>query len=328
MSWLLLACGGGSGAGGVIALILLVYVAFSVLVPLALGVTVVAGVILIVRAWRGAPRKTAPAPAASPAPPPPPPRPVVSWARGERPNGSALDAETRTALERVWLADARREHGAVALLGRTSWLLTAAGAPAELVERMQRGGLTKLGHAQTCFALAAGYGRRALGVETRRDLLETRFDEKTDPLVALSREVIESGCVFAGFRSAVASLRAAECADPVAREALATIARGDAERAALSWEILKWMLDSEPEVARSAAARVLRRLPSIDRPAWVAPDAEPWIRGQSPEALRKLGVATPALVRERFDQHLSETRRRLVALLGREGAMAEVNSYE
>jgi hypothetical protein len=232
-------------------------------------------------------------------------------------------------LEQLWLADARREHGMVALIGRTTWLLTATGAPAPLVARMQRAGLAKLGHAQTSFAIAAGYGRRTLGVEPRAELLTTRFDEKANPLVTQTRELIESGCLFSDFRASVARERAVVCTDPVVRQALIELARDDAERAELSWEVLRWMLHADRSAVHAAGWRMIRWLPNVFRPAWGAPGAESWVSAQSFDTLAALGIMGPKPMKQLFERQLEATQRRLRSMFGPEaGNGAEISAYD
>src|SRR5690606_4020321 len=95
----------------------------------------------------------------------------ADWTRGPRPSAEGLDAATRAALEALWLHDARAEHASVPAFARLSWLLAAAGAPAELLARAHRAALEEIEHAERCFALAAGYGGRAHTVEPMPELV-------------------------------------------------------------------------------------------------------------------------------------------------------------
>jgi hypothetical protein len=267
--------------------------------------------------------------------PPPPPPPVVeeprglrplpgvpgpTWARGERPNGAELDAESRIALETLWLADARREHGTGALISRAAWLLTAAGAPAELVSQLQRASAAKVNHAQTCFAIAAGYGRRTLGIEPRADLLRVP-GRKGDLLSALATELLEGGCLVAQFRSDVAGARAAVCTEPIAREILTAIARDDATRAAISWSALRWLLETDSKSARRALNRCAATLPFVERPRWVPPEVEPWLKKQARPAIEARGVLNPIATRGLWEKNFHHTRRELGELLARDAKL-------
>jgi hypothetical protein len=88
------------------------------------------------------------------------------WTFGEQPNAPELDARTRDALAALWWQDAQHEHASVPAFARISWLLAAAGAPADLMAWAHRAAIEEIAHARACFALAAGYARRSRTVET------------------------------------------------------------------------------------------------------------------------------------------------------------------
>ena len=57
----------------------------------------------------------------------------ASWTRGAKPSTQGLDAATCAALEALWLHDAQKEHASVPAFARIAWLLSAVGAPPELM---------------------------------------------------------------------------------------------------------------------------------------------------------------------------------------------------
>lgn len=229
--------------------------------------------------------------------------PGSSWARGERPNGAALDLVTREALETLWLEEAEREQAAVAAAGCTAWLLAAAGAPLELLRETHAAGEASASRAQTCFAIASGYGRRARSARPRRELIRgPRMPG--DALAALGVDAARTR-LWAEYRAEVAAASAVQCAEPVAREALLRLVRDAEAQAALARRIEAWVLERQPSARRPMrqACRALRRL----HPARIPPAARGAMKWANGVALRRAGrlpeAHAAALWRARVKSH-------------------------
>lgn len=188
------------------------------------------------------------------------------WAAGPRPDASGLDEASRAALEAMWLRDAQIEHASVPAFARLSWLLAAAGAPAELLAWSHRAAIEEIGHARACFAIAAGYGGRSFGVEPMPELT---LDAGGDPRVTLAVESVTDGCLLEDFNADVAEASAAGCEDPVVRAVLEQIAREERSHAELAWAIVAWLVERHGRTVEEAIARAGESLASRARPVGV-----------------------------------------------------------
>ncbi|MCB9886313.1 MAG: ferritin-like domain-containing protein [Planctomycetes bacterium] len=237
------------------------------------------------------------------------------WTAGPRPDAEALDPATRRALEALWLHDAQKEHASVPAFARISWLLAAAGAPAELLAWCHRAALEEIEHAQVCFALAAGYGGRCHTVEPMPELLIGELGADGDVLCLLATESLADGCLLEDFNADIAAECAATCTEPATRRALEQIAREERSHAEFSWAVLRWTLDHAADRVGPALERALRRLDAYPRPTAVSRRARPLVQEADADRLRQHGRLPDARWRAAWAQRLAATRERAALLL-------------
>lgn len=184
------------------------------------------------------------------------------WARGPRPSIGDLDAPTREALGRMWLHDAKKEHGSVPAFSALCWQLTALGAPADLLEGCQRSALQEIDHTHKCFALAETY----LGVEiTVGPIAEMRhglpkLGGRIAAATMIALDTLRDGCLIEDLNADFAERAHAQATDPAASSLAKCIAREEREHADLGWEILAWCASLDARVAHRIQ-RAADRLP-------------------------------------------------------------------
>jgi hypothetical protein len=185
------------------------------------------------------------------------------WAEGPRPRVDDLDDTTRTALGRMWLHDAIKEHGSVPAFAQLSWELAALGAPPSLLARCQTSALQEIDHAQRCFAAVETYldaPVRVGPIDAATSGLSRRGNAlRCAKKVAL--ETLEDGCLIEDLNADFAERAHALATDPAMSSLTAIIAREEREHAALAWDILAFCIAFDPRVA-DAVRRRLERLPT------------------------------------------------------------------
>jgi hypothetical protein len=237
------------------------------------------------------------------------------WTRGARPDPSGLDAPTRRALEALWLHDAQKEHASVPAFARVSWLLAAAGAPAELHEWSLRAALEEAEHTRLCFALAAGYGGKSHTVEPMPDLLLGGLEVKGNALVVLATESLGDGCQLEDYNADVAAECARTCEEPVTRQVLELIAREERTHADFSWAVVAWLLERDFSTVAPALLAALAKLDAYRRPTAVAADKLSLVAAADPKALRCRGRLPDSEWARLWNERLVRTRAALSALL-------------
>lgn len=245
----------------------------------------------------------------------------ADWTRGPRPNGEALAPADRTALGELWLHDAQKEHASVPAFARVSWLLAAAGAPAELLEWAHRAGLEEIEHTRLCFALAAGYQGRSHTVEPMPDLLLGPTIEG-HVLDVLAAESVKDGCQLEDFNADVAAECASVCEEPATREVLSQIAREERSHAEFSWAVLGWLLEKHPERIKPVVERSLKQLAQYQRPTAVSAGKQDLVSRADAVVLRKHGRIPDVQWGMLWDQRLEATRERALRLLHGQTALA------
>lgn len=238
----------------------------------------------------------------------------TDWARGDRPDPTGLDARHRTLLAALWLRDAQKEHASVPAFARIGWVLTALGAPAELVEDAHRSALQEIDHARRCFALAAGYAGETRTVEPMPELLRLGLALEPDALRQLALESLRDGCLTEDFNADLAALAAERAVDPAARALAARIARDEREHAEVSWRILGWCLERGTPALRDELRRAAQVLP-VDGPTAFAHEHRPLLPGIDLETLADHGRVRPERWAPRYAERVELTRARLEAML-------------
>jgi hypothetical protein len=184
------------------------------------------------------------------------------WAKGPRPRVDDLDDTTRTALGRMWLHDAIKEHGSVPAFAQLSWELAALGAPPSLLARCQTSALQEIDHAQRCFAAVETYFDAPVRVGPI-DAATSGLSRRGNTLRCAKKvalETLEDGCLVEDLNADFAERAHVLAIDPAMSSLTAIIAREEREHAALAWDILRFCVALDPRVA-NAVRRRLDRLP-------------------------------------------------------------------
>ncbi len=247
-----------------------------------------------------------------------PARTRADWAAGAEPLVAEVDAGTRRALARAWLADAASEHASVAAFARLALDLLAVGAPADLVAQAHAAAMEEVGHARQCFALASAYAGAPLGPGA---LAVPPATAKTpaEALRALALESFMEGCLGEGTAAACARRARMGARDAAARATLGQIAREEARHEALGWAVVAWCVGeggAEVEGAlREALAQVEGRGAGGDAERAVEESGEGALAG----VLAAHGRLSPAEARRARAVVERRAARRLRGMLGVRG---------
>lgn len=245
----------------------------------------------------------------------------ADWTEGDRPDASGLDLPTRRALEALWLHDAQKEHASVPAFSRISWMLSAVGAPPELLMGAHHAAMQEIDHAKRCFALAAGYGGRHHTVEAMPDLLLTGLELRGDPFATLATESLEDGCLLEDFNADVAGRCAAGCEDPATRDVLQRITVEEREHAEFSWDLLAWAIERAPEKVVPAIEKTLAGLDRVPRPTAASAQKRALVDAADRAQLRAHGRIPDAEWAAMWSSRLVATRERVERLLHGEPVM-------
>lgn len=210
------------------------------------------------------------------------------WIKGELPNAVMLDQSTKNALEALWLHDAKKEHASVPAFSRLSWNLTALGAPPNLLRWIHNAAIEEIEHAQKCLALASGFGDRSHTFGDFPILLSDKNDMKENPYFHIGRETFLDGCLLEEFNADVALMGAKICRDSASQKVLQQIAAEERSHAALSWEILKFLLSKSPELGNIILGEC-QRLHLVPRPTVATKEIQSLIDAANGEALLFFG---------------------------------------
>lgn len=245
------------------------------------------------------------------------------WTRGARPDATGLDADTRAALEALWLHDAQKEHASVPAFARVAWMLTAVGASAELLERTLRAAAEELEHTRLCFALAAGYGGRTHAVLPMPELLlDGALEVRGNALVHLLTESVKDGCLLEDYNADVAAACARVCREPVTRDVLERIAVEERSHAELSWSIVEFCLARGGTDVRASLLDARDALVRYERPTAVAGDKRALVERADPTQMRAHGRLPDAEWAAIYAQTLERTVARIDLLLERRALAA------
>lgn len=244
--------------------------------------------------------------------------PGSGWASGDQPTVDDLDPTTAQALEALWLHDAQKEHASVPAFARLTWLLTAAGAPADLLAWSQRAGLEEIDHAQRCFALATGYGSGPRQPMPMPELLAANaFAGSPRAVVTLAVESVTDGCLLEDFNADVAAACATVCTIAAPRAVLEQIAREERSHAAFSWTVLRWTLSEHRDVVLPAVRQAIQDLHRLPRPTAANDTVAPLVANADATALQRHGRLPDSRWQELWDRRRQLTQERMERLLAR-----------
>lgn len=227
-----------------------------------------------------------------------------------RPDVSGLDPRDRGALAVLWTQAARGELASVPAFHDLALVLSALGAPLDLVARATQAALDEVDHTRRAFAVAGAYAGAPVEGGAVPGLLGRRVGQASTPRAALTRlavEALRDGCLHEGGMAAVARLAADGADDPALRASLDVIATDEAGHAVLSFDVLAWCLAAGDAALRSRVARELVDLP-VGGPDLPRPDADP-------EVLARHGWPTPYDVERVFAAHRLAVVARVEGLL-------------
>ena len=182
-----------------------------------------------------------------------------------------------------WRAMAGEEHESIAAFGELALDLTAAGAPAELVNRCHHAALEEAGHTQACLDVATLLDGHEVPLAapplagTRR-----RPRWRRALLVRLAVESYLDGCIGEGSAARVLGALVGEARQPEVRGVLRVLAREEMGHARLGRDVVRWCRAAGGPVVDRALALTCRRPRSAPLPGAGA-------------NLREYGVADAAL---------------------------------
>lgn len=236
------------------------------------------------------------------------------WASGPAPHVDDLDARTKAALGALWHFDAQKEHASVPAFSRISWVLTALGAPAELVHDAHVSAMQEIDHARRCFALAAGYLGVTHTAKPMPEMLGEGLGLGANPLETLALESLKDGCLTEAFNADIAELAATRATDRAAKTLAQIIAKDERMHAEVSWRILAWCLERGDTALRVKVRRLAEVLPE-DGPTAYAPEHLPVVEGVEVARLEDHGRVAAHEWRPRYLRRKELTRRRALALV-------------
>ena len=145
-----------------------------------------------------------------------------------------------------WLTCARMEYASVSAFNRLSTELMALGAPLAMIEATQQAAMDEVVHSRMCLAHARALLDDPGLTFARLPVAPARGDIT---LEQLAFEALFEGCIGEGSAAGWASLGAARAKPPYTDD-LHTIAGDELRHAALSWRIVGWALERQPELGR------------------------------------------------------------------------------
>lgn len=208
---------------------------------------------------------------------------------------------TQWTLGAMWGRAASLEHAAVAAFEQLREQLTALGAPADLIARMERARIEEAEHAALCFRLAGRWTGWQVGPGRLPPI------ERTSTLDRLAAEQIRDGCLMEAYAAAMADEGARATGDVGTREVLTIIARDEARHAEDAYAVLEWLLSIGGHRIAKLVERELECLPQ--RAPQMGP---PWTRLLD---LSSYGFPSAATANALYASVRAQAIARIVALL-------------
>lgn len=237
------------------------------------------------------------------------------WSEGESRKSSDLDVDTRNALEALWLQNARSEHAGIPAFSRISIQLAAVGAPAKLIELSHKAALDEIKHTKLCLTLARGYGNSPYRLKPFPELLDIEIKSKFDTVETLVKEAVIDGCLLEEFFSDIAAKAAEVCKEPIVRDALKQISKDEKSHADFSWEVLKWLSKSSPDIVSNIVEEIINNIDGLKRPRAIPIDVESLFFKADERKLLAHGILPDESWSEIWDNRLRLTKESLRSLL-------------
>jgi hypothetical protein len=193
-------------------------------------------------------------------------RPLIHDGRLVRPAlqfvPSVRSAEDRDVRDH-FTSSAQFEMSSVWTFLRLAEELAAVGAPAALIAAALDAADDEVRHAELCAAAAGGVELSPLPLGAALPRFTAR---SAHALAILAAEAWCEGCLNEGAAAEEARLAAAETTGET-RSMLVSIARDEAEHAALSWAVLAWLFETAPAITKAAIAQIPATAGERDAPA-------------------------------------------------------------
>ena len=201
------------------------------------------------------------------------------------------------AVQIEWQRRVPAEYAVSALAQDLALRLTMFGAPSTLIEQALTMALDELAHAADAASVAAAAGATGTPVF---DPAAFAFESDDDPVFNILVAVVPSLCLGETLALRIVHHMRDVARVPAARVALDRIVRDEPRHAALGWQILDWLLDTEyEERVHLFVGRELPRWTESLRRSFAGEHAAPHLAGIT-EADREWGLAYVDDVREIF----------------------------
>ncbi len=172
-------------------------------------------------------------------------------------------SEVHFARAVLWARDARLEAASVTAFLRLADALDAVQAPAELVLRARRAAEEERDHATRCTHLASRFAGATFEVEIPEAPRDPFESDRTRALTELALDSLVDGCLGEGLAARGAADAIGDTTDAELRDTLAVIARDEASHAELSWDVLRFAIDSGDQPVRREIGRAVSRMARI-----------------------------------------------------------------
>ncbi len=160
-----------------------------------------------------------------------------------------VDPESRSAIEALWLRDAKKEFASVPAFSKLGWQLAGFGAGPELLQKVFLAGLQEIKHSQLCFSMASAFGQKRWGGAKISEI--NALNLKSTSLSQLAVECFVDGCVMESFNADVASESLKIVEDQATQKVLSVIAKDETFHGELSWDILRFLISQGgPDLVR------------------------------------------------------------------------------
>lgn len=164
--------------------------------------------------------------------------------------------EAASSQAKAWVEAARAEHASVAAFARLTLDLMALGAPLSLLAKVSRAGADEVKHAEICLQRAVQLG--AIDPSLDRFPFAEPIIPRVDP-VATAIACVREGCLGETVGACLAEIAAARSTDRQSRAVLEQLARDEARHAALSWEIVAWLIEIGGDRVRAAVTEAFQQ---------------------------------------------------------------------
>jgi hypothetical protein len=163
---------------------------------------------------------------------------------------TGLNRRARRRLATLWTRTAKAEHASVAAFARFNLQLMQLGAPADMVAQSTQAMADEIRHARDSFGIASAFAGCPVGV----GLFEMSGALDGADVTSIVLETVREGCIAETIAATQAAVARDACTDPAIRAVLDRVAEDEARHAALAWRVVRWAVDSHPELREVVAS--------------------------------------------------------------------------